>query len=221
MRLSTMIRLGFIDTSTELGVRAEQRLRSERTIWLSTVASDNTPSVRPLWFVWDGERFLIFSKPTAAKLRHIAANPKVCLHLDPDDSGENIVIVSGEARKRPTTRRSMRRRPTSRSTPGASSGSESVPASTRRSIRRRSSSHSSGFARTTSWLVGELDRRSRSDGRGGSERGSRRSNLDHRLDRRDRAKPRRGSRPRPLARVRGRARNRPRRSRLRAAGPAV
>lgn len=101
MRLSTIIRLGVIDTSTELGVRAEQRLRSERTIWLSTVASDNTPSVRPLWFVWDGERFLMFSKPTAAKLRHIAANPKVCLHLDPDDWGENIVIVSGEAREAP------------------------------------------------------------------------------------------------------------------------
>ena len=93
--------MGVIDTSTELGLRAEQRLRRERTIWLSTVAPDNTPAVRPIWFVWDGESFLVFSKPTAAKLRHIAVNPKVCLHLDPDEWGENVVIVTGEAREAP------------------------------------------------------------------------------------------------------------------------
>jgi PPOX class probable F420-dependent enzyme len=94
-------RLGVIDTSTELGARAEQRLRSERTIWLATVARENTPSVRPVWFVWDGEGFFVFSQPNAAKVRHIAANPRVCLHLDPDEWGENIVIVTGEARVAP------------------------------------------------------------------------------------------------------------------------
>ena len=93
--------MGTIDTNTELGARAEQRLRSERTIWLITVAPDGTPSVRPVWFVWDGECFLVFSRPNAAKVRHIAENPKVCLHLDADDWGENIVIVSGEARVAP------------------------------------------------------------------------------------------------------------------------
>ena len=55
----------------------------------------------PLWFVWDGENFLIFSQPNKAKVRQINANPKVCLHLDPDAWGENIVIVSGEARIAP------------------------------------------------------------------------------------------------------------------------
>lgn len=93
--------MGAIDTSTELGLRAEERLRRERTIWLATVAPHSSPRVRPVWFVWDGERFLVFSKPTAAKLRHISANPKVCLHLDPDEWGENVVIVTGEARVAP------------------------------------------------------------------------------------------------------------------------
>lgn len=90
--------MGAIDTSNELGARAEQRLRAERTVWLATVAPDGTPSVRPVWFVWDGESFLVFSQPNAAKVRHIDANPNVCLHLDPDEWGENVVIVSGKAR---------------------------------------------------------------------------------------------------------------------------
>jgi PPOX class probable F420-dependent enzyme len=93
--------VGVIDTSTELGARAEQRLRSERTIWLVTTTPDGTPSVRPVWFVWDGESFLVFSQPNAAKVRQINANPNVCLHLDADQWGENIVIVSGEARVAP------------------------------------------------------------------------------------------------------------------------
>lgn len=93
--------LGAIDTSSDLGARAEHRLRNERTVWLVTVAPDGSPSVRPVWFVWDGESFLVFSQPNAAKVRHIAENPKVCLHLDADAFGENIVIVNGEARIAP------------------------------------------------------------------------------------------------------------------------
>ena len=93
--------MGAIDTGTELGARAEQRLRSERTIWLCTVAPDGAPSVRPVWFLWDGVTLLLFSRPRAAKVAHIAANANVCLHLDPDEWGENVVIVSGRARIAP------------------------------------------------------------------------------------------------------------------------
>ena len=93
--------MGAIDTGSELGARAERRLRDERTVWLATVAPDGRPSIRPVWFLWDGESFLVFSQPNAAKVRHIADNPKVCLHLDADAFGENIVIVSGEARIAP------------------------------------------------------------------------------------------------------------------------
>lgn len=46
--------------------QADQRLRSERTIWLSTVDAAATHWVRPVWFLWDGERILVYSKPTAA-----------------------------------------------------------------------------------------------------------------------------------------------------------
>lgn len=93
--------MGAIDTSTELGARAERRLRTERTIWLATVSAAGAPSVRPAWFLWDGERFLLFSQPGAAKVRHIQANPRVSLHLDPDEWGENVVIVTGRAHVAP------------------------------------------------------------------------------------------------------------------------
>ena len=93
--------MGAIDTSSELGARAEQRLRSDRTIWLATVGLDGAPDVRPGWFLWDGESFLLFSKPTAANVRDIASNPDVCLHLDPDEWGENVVIVTVRARIAP------------------------------------------------------------------------------------------------------------------------
>jgi PPOX class probable F420-dependent enzyme len=80
---------------------ADVRLRRERTIWLATVDRDGTPAVRPVWFLWDDELLLLYSKPTAAKVGHIRANPRVCLHLDPNEWGEDVVILTGEARFAP------------------------------------------------------------------------------------------------------------------------
>jgi PPOX class probable F420-dependent enzyme len=80
---------------------ADARLRRERTIWFATVDHAGSPMVRPVWFLWDGEHVLVYSKPTAAKVRHIDGNSRVCLHLDPNEWGEDVVIVSGEARFAP------------------------------------------------------------------------------------------------------------------------
>jgi len=86
---------------TEVPAHAAERLRTERTIWLATVAGDASPSVRPLWFVWEGDSILLYSQPGTAKIRHIERNPSVCLHLDPDDWGEDVVVVTGVARLAP------------------------------------------------------------------------------------------------------------------------
>lgn len=86
-----------LDMNSEFGRRVAQRLAEERIIWLTTVNGDGVPQPRPVWFWWDGETFLIYSKPNTYKLRHIAANPKVSLHLDGDGLGGNIVIFTGEA----------------------------------------------------------------------------------------------------------------------------
>ena len=86
-----------IDLTTEFGRRVVRRLEEERLIWLTTVDSKGVPQPRPVWFLWDGQRFLIYSRPHTFKLKHIARNPQVALHLDGDGLGGNIMVFTGEA----------------------------------------------------------------------------------------------------------------------------
>lgn len=51
----------------------------------------------PVWFLWEGGSVLLYSRPDKPKLRNIAANPRVSLHLDGDGGGGNIVVVNGSA----------------------------------------------------------------------------------------------------------------------------
>ncbi len=86
------------DTSSEFGARVAARLGDEQIVWLTTVGTDGTPQPTPVWFHWDGANFLIFSQPNTAKLRHIAANPRVALNFHATPSGGDVVVFTGEAR---------------------------------------------------------------------------------------------------------------------------
>ena len=86
-----------LDMNSEFGRRVARRLAEERIIWLTTISAGGVPQPRPVWFWWDGDTFLIYSKPNTYKLHHIAVNPKVSLNLDGDGLGGNIVIFTGEA----------------------------------------------------------------------------------------------------------------------------
>jgi PPOX class probable F420-dependent enzyme len=87
-----------IDLTTKLGRAAKRHLKNEYVIWLTTVDSNLTPQPRPVWFLWGQDSFLIFSKPNAHKVQHIAANPRVALHFNTDETGDHHVIVfTGEA----------------------------------------------------------------------------------------------------------------------------
>lgn len=86
-----------IDTTTPAGARAERRLRAEQIIWLTTVGSSGQPQASPVWFLWDGREFLIYSRPNQ-KVRSIERHPKVALHLNDDGTGSDIVTLEGEAR---------------------------------------------------------------------------------------------------------------------------
>ena len=70
-----------LDTTTEAGARADRRLREEEMIWLTTVRSDGQPQSVPVWFLRDGETFLIYSQPGRQKLKKIGRNARVGLHL--------------------------------------------------------------------------------------------------------------------------------------------
>jgi len=86
-----------LDTSKEFGRRVERRLQEEQIIWLTTLRSDLTPQPSPVWFLWDGESFLIYSQPNTQKLRNITRNPTVALNLDGDGQGGDIIVLSGTA----------------------------------------------------------------------------------------------------------------------------
>jgi PPOX class probable F420-dependent enzyme len=87
-----------IDLTSEFGQAIKRHLENEYMIWLTTVDSKGMPQPRPVWFVWQGDSFLIFSQAKAHKLKHIRKNPNVALHFNSDEIGEKHVIVFlGEA----------------------------------------------------------------------------------------------------------------------------
>jgi PPOX class probable F420-dependent enzyme len=89
-----------IDPSTALGQAAARRLHEDAVGWLVTVSPKGAPQPVPIWFLWDGEAsLLVYSQPDTPKLRNIAANPRVALHLngDGDDGDGEVIIVHGGA----------------------------------------------------------------------------------------------------------------------------
>ncbi len=87
-----------IDTTTDFGARVARRLQDERIVWLTTVRADGRPEPSPVWFLWDGESIVIFSRPDTVKTRNIAERPSVSLNLNSDYYGGDVVVITGEAR---------------------------------------------------------------------------------------------------------------------------
>ncbi len=85
------------DTTTEFGRRVERRLAEELVVWLVTTDRGGTPQPNPVWFIMEGASMLIFSKPDAAKVRHIQERPRVALHFDTGADGEDVVVLLGSA----------------------------------------------------------------------------------------------------------------------------
>lgn len=80
--------------------RAEGRLRQNLIAWFTSVRADGQPVTVPVWFLLrEDETILLYTTPGSAKLRNIAANPKVSLALDVCDLGRNIVRLEGVARR--------------------------------------------------------------------------------------------------------------------------
>jgi PPOX class probable F420-dependent enzyme len=86
-----------IDDSTEFGSRVSRRLAEDRIAWFTTVASDGAPQPRPIWFLWNGDSFLLFSEPHGHKVRHLETNPRTSIHLDGDGKGGDIIVFIGKA----------------------------------------------------------------------------------------------------------------------------
>ncbi|MGH2606665.1 MAG: TIGR03667 family PPOX class F420-dependent oxidoreductase [Anaerolineales bacterium] len=87
-----------INWKTRFGRRAARRLKREKVIWLTTMGMGRQPQPRPVWFLFDGKGFLIYSQPRTRKLAHIRRAPNVALHLNSDPDGDDVVVFLGRAR---------------------------------------------------------------------------------------------------------------------------
>jgi PPOX class probable F420-dependent enzyme len=76
---------------------ADERLRREVIAWLTTTRSDGQPQSSPVWFLWDGRTFLIYSLPASQKVLNIRRSPKVSLHLNDDGVGSDVLSIEGLA----------------------------------------------------------------------------------------------------------------------------
>jgi PPOX class probable F420-dependent enzyme len=86
-----------VDFTTELGVRAAKRLKEDFVVWLTTISANGYPQPNPVWFYWDGKAMLIYSQPSAHKVKNIANNPKVSLNFQAREDGTDVIVFTGRA----------------------------------------------------------------------------------------------------------------------------
>lgn len=85
------------DTSTETGARAHRRLYGEQIAWLTTVRPDGMPQPVPVWFLWEGESFLIYTSANTRKVKNLRSNPNVAINLNSGPEGDDVVRAEGVA----------------------------------------------------------------------------------------------------------------------------
>jgi PPOX class probable F420-dependent enzyme len=81
-----------LDATTPRGKHILSRLKREIVIWFATTNPDGRPLVVPVWFLFDGDTFLIYSVP-GQKVRNIERNAFVALHLNANPEGGDVVRV--------------------------------------------------------------------------------------------------------------------------------
>jgi PPOX class probable F420-dependent enzyme len=86
-----------MDRHSVAAARLRRFLVEEPIVWLSTVRADGAPHLVPIWFWWDGEALLVFSKPEAVKVRNLRADPRVMLALGDPDEDFDVGLLRGRA----------------------------------------------------------------------------------------------------------------------------
>ena len=81
----------------ELTDQIRRHLDNDTIMILATITPSGRPAPRPVWFLWDGAVLTVFSQPQAAKVRHIAGNPRVSLSTGVSAAGGDFVSISGTA----------------------------------------------------------------------------------------------------------------------------
>ncbi len=64
---------------------------------MTTVSAHEVPQSSPVWYLWDGGDFTVYSLESARQV-NVTRHPAVSLHLDGNGLGGDIVIVEALAR---------------------------------------------------------------------------------------------------------------------------
>ncbi|HEX4205531.1 MAG TPA: TIGR03667 family PPOX class F420-dependent oxidoreductase [Ktedonobacteraceae bacterium] len=86
-----------LDLTKERDKHIDHHLRKHQIVWLISVRPDGRPHAVAVWFLWDGETFLIFSKPNNQKVRNLQRSANVVLAVDDTHKGEDPVTIEGTA----------------------------------------------------------------------------------------------------------------------------
>ena len=73
---------------------AEEKLKTGLNFWFATVRPDGRPHASPIWAVWLDGALYFDGSPETRRMKNIAANPEVAVHLE---SGDEVVILEGRA----------------------------------------------------------------------------------------------------------------------------
>ncbi len=72
----------------------KDRLARERNAWMCTLRPDGPPHQTPVWFVYLGDVWWVWSSERSVKVRNILADPRVSLALE---DGDEPVVAEGNA----------------------------------------------------------------------------------------------------------------------------
>lgn len=70
--------------------------------WLTTVDPKGRPQSSVVWFLWQDDELLVYSRPGKPKVSNVEGNPFVSLVLNSDERGNDMVSIEGMARIDPS-----------------------------------------------------------------------------------------------------------------------
>ena len=76
---------------------ADAALRHDPVVWLSSVQADGRPHLVPVWFHWDGDRIVAFSKPNARKVDNLRDQPSVMLAVGTPGPEFDVELIEATA----------------------------------------------------------------------------------------------------------------------------
>ncbi len=83
--------------ASECSSAAQAALRDDPVVWLSSVQRDGRPHLVPVWFHWDGEQIVAFSKPNARKISNLRDQPQVMLAVGTPGPEFEVELIEATA----------------------------------------------------------------------------------------------------------------------------